>query len=163
MRNYIFAFEQERALNLDLKLNELLLLDYMLKFFQIDQIKRKRKDERFYCKLTYNKILNDLPILRIKERQLRNIIIGLENKGLIERLVELKNQMHLYVNWGLLFSTPPRGGQISTAFTFKSGTAVAHKKSQNQKSKLKSKNQLKKLKTLGFIRSLIFKIIQIKK
>lgn len=103
MRNCIFEFEQERAIKLDLKLNELLLLDYMLKFFQNDQIIQKRKDERFYCRLTYNKVLSDLPILRIKERQLRNMIITLENKGIVERFSELKNQMHLFVNWELLF------------------------------------------------------------
>ncbi len=103
MRNYIFEFEQEQALKLDLKLSELLLLDYMLKFFQCDQIKRKRRNERFYCRVTYNKVLGDLPILRIKERQLRNMLIGLENKGLVERFSELKNQMYVYVNWELLF------------------------------------------------------------
>lgn len=103
MRNYIFEFEQEQAMKLDLKLSELLLLDYMLKFFKSDRIKRKRKDERFYCRLTYNKVLGDLPILRIKERQLRNMLIRLENKGLVERFTELKNQMYVYVNWELLF------------------------------------------------------------
>ena len=71
MRNFIFEFEQEKALEFGLKLNELLLLDYMLKFFNTDRIKRQRKEERFYCRLTYKKVLGDLPILRIKERQLR--------------------------------------------------------------------------------------------
>lgn len=103
MRNYIFEFEQEQALKLDLNLKDLLLLDYMYKFFNSDQIKRQRKDEKFYCRLTYNKVLSDLPILHIKERQLRNMIIKLEAKGILERFSELKNQMHLYVDWSLLF------------------------------------------------------------
>ena len=94
-----FALEQEKALEFGLKLNELLLLDYMLKFFNTDRIKRQRKGERFYCRLTYNKVLDDLPILRIKERQLRNMIIGLEKKGIVERFSELKNQMYLYQNF----------------------------------------------------------------
>ena len=103
MRNYIFEFEQEKALEFGLKLNELLLLDYMFKFFHADRIKKQRKGERFYCRLTYNKVLGDLPILRIKERQLRNMIIGLEKKGIVERFSELKNQMYLYVDFNKLF------------------------------------------------------------
>ena len=103
MRNYIFEFEQEKALEFGLKLNELLLLDYMLKFFNTDRIKKQRKGERFYCRLTYKKVLGDLPILRIKERQLRNMIIGLEKKGIVERFSELKNQMYLYVDFNKLF------------------------------------------------------------
>ena len=103
MRNFIFEFEQEKALEFGLKLNELLLLDYMLKFFNTDRIKRQRKGERFYCRLTYKKVLGDLPILRIKERQLRNMIICLEKKGIVERFSELKNQMYLYVDFNKLF------------------------------------------------------------
>ena len=102
MRNYIFEFEQKKAIGLGLKTNDLLLLDYMLKFFNTDQIKRQRKGEKFYCRLTYNKVLSDLPILRVKERQLRNMIVALEKKGLLERLSELKNQMYLYVDFNKL-------------------------------------------------------------
>ena len=83
MRNYIFEFKQDKAIEFGLKTNDLLLLDYMLKFFNTDQIKRQRKGEKFYCRLTYNKVLSDLPILRVKERQLRNMIVTLEKKGLI--------------------------------------------------------------------------------
>ena len=53
MRHFIFEFEQEQALKLNLNLKDLLLLDYMYKFFNSDQIKRQRKDEKFYCRLTY--------------------------------------------------------------------------------------------------------------
>ena len=103
MRNYIFEFKQDKAIEFGLKTNDLLLLDYMLKFFNTDQIKRQRKGEKFYCRLTYNKVLSDLPILRVKERQLRNMIVTLEKKGLLERLSELKNQMYLYVDFNKLF------------------------------------------------------------
>ena len=103
MRNYIFEFKQDKAIEFGLKTNDLLLLDYMLKFFNTDQIKRQRKGEKFYCRLTYNKVLRDLPILRVKERQLRNMIVTLEKKGLLERLSELKNQMYLYVDFNKLF------------------------------------------------------------
>ena len=95
MRNFIFEFKQDKALELGLIVNELLLLDYMFKFFNADRIKKQRKGERFYCRLTYNKVLEDLPILRIKERQLRNMIIALKTKCVVERFSELKNQMYL--------------------------------------------------------------------
>ena len=105
MRNFIFEFEQDKALELGLKANELLLLDYMFKFFNSDRIKNQSKGERFYCRLTYKKVLDDLPILRIKERQLRNMIIALENKGVVERFSELKNQIYLYVDFKKLFGS----------------------------------------------------------
>ena len=104
MRNFIFEFEQDKALELGLKVN-VLLLDYMFKFFNADRIKKQRKGERFYCRLTYNKVLEDLPILRIKERQLRNMIIALKTKCVVERFSELKNQMYLYVDFKKLFGS----------------------------------------------------------
>ena len=118
MRDYIFEFRQEKALEFGLKLNELLLLDYMLKFFTSDQIRKKQKGERLYCKLTYNKVLTDLPILRIKERQLRNMIIQLENKGFVERLSELKNKMYLYVDFDKLLGTDLLFGSNGQATNF---------------------------------------------
>ncbi len=118
MRDFIFEFEQEQALKFGLKLNELLLLDYMFKFFTSDQIRKRQKGDRLYCKLTYNKVLTDLPILRIKERQLRNMIIQLENKGFVERLSELKNQMYLYVDFDRLLGTDLLFGSNGQAINF---------------------------------------------
>lgn len=106
MKNLIFEFEQEKVVQLNLKLKELVLLEYMLKFFKNKQIKTKAKEDKFYCRLSYKQILKDLPILCIKERQLRNLIIGLEQKGIIERFSELKNQVYLFINWDKLFSLP---------------------------------------------------------
>ncbi len=106
MKDLIFEFEQEKAIQHNLKLKELLLLEYMFKFFKNEQIKIKDKGDKFYCRLSYKQMLKDLPILRIKERQLRNLIIGLEQKGIIERFSELKNQVYLFINWDKLFSLP---------------------------------------------------------
>ena len=106
MKDLIFEFEQEKVVQLNLKLKELVLLEYMFKFFKNEEIKTKDKEDKFYCRLSYKQVLNDLPILRIKERQLRNLIIGLEQKGMIERFSELKNQVYLFVDWGKLFALP---------------------------------------------------------
>lgn len=143
MRNYIFEFEQEKALEFGLKLNELLLLDYMLKFFHTDRIKRQRKGERFYCRLTYNKVLCDLPILRIKERQLRNMIIGLEKKGIVERFSELKNQMYLYVDFNKLFGNDllnDTNGQASSCLDVGSKVPTIDNYNNNNKIKIKINN-----------------------
>jgi len=103
MRQFIFEFEQRTALELDLSLKDLLILDYMIKFFNSDSILRRRSGDDFYCRLTYKKILNDLPILHIKERQLRNIYSKLEKKGILERLSELKNQLYIKIDWDKVF------------------------------------------------------------
>lgn len=43
-----------------------------------------------------------MPVLHVKERQLRNIITSLEEKGVLQRYAELKNEMHIYVDFDIL-------------------------------------------------------------
>lgn len=90
MRNYIFEFEQQVAMRLGLNLKELLFLDYILQFVNSGNMRSKRVEGKYYFMLTYKKIIDDLPILKIKERQLRNMITRLEKMHLVERLSELK-------------------------------------------------------------------------
>ena len=103
MRNYIFEFDQEVVLRLGLKLNELLFLDYVAKFINSGNMRYKYLSGKRYYRLTYKKILEDLPVLHVKERQLRNIITSLEEKGILQRYAELKNEMHIYVDFDVLF------------------------------------------------------------
>ena len=103
MRNYIFEFDQQVVLRLGLKLNELLFLDYVAQFINSGHMRYKFISGKRYYRLTYKKILEDLPVLKIKERQLRNLIASLEEKGVLERYAELKNEMHLYVDFDVLF------------------------------------------------------------
>ena len=103
MRNYIFEFDQQIALRLGLKLNELLFLDYLAKFINSGSMRCKFIEGKRYHRLTYKKVMEDLPILKVKERQLRNIIISLESKGILQRYSELKNEMHIYVDYDVLF------------------------------------------------------------
>ena len=97
MVNKIFSFDQSIAIHKKLNIKEILLLDYIYKLFDPEDIKNKAKNDKLYCRLTYSKMLNDLPILQVKERQLRNIIIGLEKKGFLERYSELRNQLYVFV------------------------------------------------------------------
>jgi hypothetical protein len=103
MQQFIFEFNQQIALDLNLSLKDLLILDYMIKFFNSDDIQKRRSGDDSYCRLTYNKILSDLPILRVKERQLRNIYAKLEEKGILEKLSELKNQLYIKIDWDKVF------------------------------------------------------------
>lgn len=105
MRNFIFEFEQQTALNLKLKLTDLFLLDYLYKFSNSPQAKIKESQGKVYFWLTYNKVQEDLPILGIKKRQLSNIFDNLKQKGIIERLSGQKNHMYIFVNWKILTST----------------------------------------------------------
>ena len=103
MRNYIFEFDQQIVLRLGLKLNDLLFLDYLLQFVNSDYMRYKFIDQKRYYKITYKKILEDLLILNIKERQIRNLIAGLEKKEVIQRLSGEINELHLFINFDVLF------------------------------------------------------------
>ena len=74
-------------------------------------MRSKRLDGKWYFKLTYKKIIDDLPILGIKERQIRNIITKLEKLGILNRLSELKREMYLEVDFDVLF-----GNKLPTGF-----------------------------------------------
>ena len=77
-------------------------------------MRSKRLDGKWYFKLTYKKIMDDLPILGIKERQIRNIITKLEKLGVLNRLSELKREMYLEVDFDVLFGNKlPAGFNLS--------------------------------------------------
>lgn len=111
MRPKIFNFPQETVLRLGLNLKEILLLDYIEQFISSGNMRSKRLDGKWYFKLTYKKIMDDLPILGIKERQIRNIITKLEKLGILNRLSELKREMYLEVDFDVLF-----GNKLPTGF-----------------------------------------------
>lgn len=103
MRDFIFIFDQEYVISLGLKLSDLLFLDYMYKFMSSGKMRKRFYDDKWYYNITYNKILSDLPILGIKERQLRNMIISLEEKGILKRLNGKKTQLYIYIDFDRLF------------------------------------------------------------
>lgn len=103
MRNRIFIFEQQVALRLGLTLSELLLLDYLYNFMQSGCMKEVTINNIKYYKITYNKILEDLPILAIKERQLRNVFAKLEEKQIIKKTHMGKSDFYIHLNSEILF------------------------------------------------------------
>lgn len=125
MRQFVFEFEQQVAMRLGLNLKELLFLDYILQFVDSGNMRSKRVEGKYYFKLTYKKIMEDLPILKIKERQIRNMITKLENMHLVERLSELKNEMHLNVDFDALFGNKlPDGFDLSAIGFHDEGNGV---------------------------------------
>ena len=98
MHNFIFEFEQETLVKLDLNLKEILLLHYMVQFFSWDNIKKIYYENERYCFITYKKIKNDLPILNISERQIRRMFENLESKNVIKRFTKIKNHLYIYIN-----------------------------------------------------------------
>lgn len=103
MRTNIFNFPQEILLRLGLNLKEVLFLNYIEQFATSGNMRNKKVDGKWYFKLTYKKILEDLPILNIKERQIRNLIARLEKKEVIQRLSGEINELHLFINFDVLF------------------------------------------------------------
>lgn len=110
MRPKIFNFPQETLLRLGLNLKEILFLDYLQQFAGSGHMRSKRVDEKGYYKITYKKIMEDLPILNIKERQIRNMITRLEKIGIMNRLSDLKREMYLEIDFNAVygFTLPTR-------------------------------------------------------
>lgn len=104
MIDSIFNFDQSIAIEKNLNIKELLLLDYIYKMFNPEDVANKSKSEKLYCRLAYNQVLKDLPILRVRERQLRNMLISLEKKGFLERYSELRNQLYVFVEFNKLLN-----------------------------------------------------------
>ena len=110
MRPKIYNFPQETLLRLGLNLKEILFLDYLEQFAGSGHMRSKRVDEKWYYKITYKKIMDDLPILNIKERQIRNMITRLEKIGILQRLSDLKREMYLEIDFNAVygFTLPTR-------------------------------------------------------
>ena len=85
--------KQQTALEFDLNLKDLLILDYMIKCFNSDSIRRRSKWEIISIADYLQQIFKHLPISAYKERQTKKIFIQNLGKGIVERLSELKNQL----------------------------------------------------------------------
>ena len=105
MREYVFQFEQDVAIRLGLKLNELLLLDYLLNFMASGEMKSIFVDGEKYYWVSYKKIMDDLPILGIGLKQLKKIIHGIEEKGVIRKLGKLYGKLYICVDTELISGT----------------------------------------------------------
>lgn len=104
MKDYIFEFEQKRMLDYKLSLKDVVLLKYLLQFFDSGNAVCKIKDGKHFFLITYNKIMEDLPILDISRRQLGRLFHNLIEKGIIELLYYKYKNIYVWLNKDKLFT-----------------------------------------------------------
>ena len=101
MRSHIFMFSQMKVVKYNLKLSDLLILDYLNQFFESDKTQTVIHNEELYHWITYRKIKDDLPILNIDIKQIFNIISDLVEKGLIKKWKMLRDSTKVYLKLNL--------------------------------------------------------------
>ncbi len=101
MRQYIFNFSQQILVKLNLTLTEALILDYLLKFIENGTCFKNINGKK-YMWVSIKKVLDDLPILNIKERALRTILNKLEKSNIISKQT-VQNKQYIYINKNILF------------------------------------------------------------
>ena len=84
MRYSILGFNQEELIKYDIDMSDVLLLDYIQKAISQPSMIKTFEDEQPYVWLQHEKILNDLPILNIKESMLKKRLSKLVEIGLIK-------------------------------------------------------------------------------
>lgn len=109
-------FKQEFLMKKNITTQELFLIDYMVNFFSSGNAASKLVDGRLCFWLTYDKVLSDLPLLKVQKRQLQRLFSNLEEKNIIKKYVE-DNQMYItFTNelWNVYdrFDTPYGGEDI---------------------------------------------------
>lgn len=88
MRYSILGFNQEKVMQTDLDLTDLMLLQYIMQANGNPDMKHIVKDDVSYVWLSHEKILKDLPILRISEGTLRNRLLNLKKSRWIISVTE---------------------------------------------------------------------------
>ena len=83
MRYSILGFNQEELIKYDIDMSDVLLMDYIQKALSQPSMCKTFKDGQPYVWLHHSKILEDLPILNIKESMLKKRIANLIEIGLI--------------------------------------------------------------------------------
>ncbi len=101
MRSHIFMFSQLKMIKYKLKLNDLLILDYLNQFFESDKTQTVIYNEELYHWITYRKIKDDLPGLYIDIKQIFNVINNLVEKGLIKKWKALRDSTKVYLKLNL--------------------------------------------------------------
>ena len=88
MRRTVFGFNQQKAIELGLTTNELLLLHYIHLAQTAPKMLHKEIDGVSYVYLSHKHIRNDLPILGYSEGTLKNKLSDLKNRGVIQSVLD---------------------------------------------------------------------------
>lgn len=86
MRYSILGFNQEELIKYNIDMTDVLLMDYIQKALSQPSMIKTMKNEQPYVWLQHTKILEDLPILNIKEGMLKKRLAKLIELGLIESI-----------------------------------------------------------------------------
>jgi hypothetical protein len=81
------GFNQEELIKYDVDMSDVLLLDYIQKALSQPSMIKVTEGEQPYVWLCHSKILEDLPILNIKESMLKKRLANLIDIGLIDSVV----------------------------------------------------------------------------
>lgn len=92
MRYSILGFNQEELIKYDIDMTDVLLLDYIQKALSQPSMIKTTKDGQPYVWLQHSKILEDLPILNIKESMLKKRIAKLVEMDLIQSITIANTQ-----------------------------------------------------------------------
>lgn len=92
MRYSILGFSQEELIKYNIDMTDVLLLDYIQKALSQPSMVKTVKDAQPYVWLQHSKILEDLPILNIKESMLKKRIAKLVEMDLIQSITTANTQ-----------------------------------------------------------------------
>jgi len=98
MRKFVNNLYQEVCKFLKLNLKETTILEYLLDFINSGYMQSKIIDNEKYFWISYEKILEDLPILNVEKRRLARIIQGIQSKGVIEIKHKCGNKVYIRFN-----------------------------------------------------------------
>ncbi len=96
MKKKIFNYDQDRLLDANLDLKELLILDYIAHFKNTGKMDEHILENKSWNWITPNKIAEDLPILGLKKESVRNILknyLGIKPKNWDERFEKFSESM----------------------------------------------------------------------
>ena len=83
MKYTLHGFNQQKACELDLGLDELAILRWFIDFRDTDRMEHREIDGKVYYWVVYNKVLEDLPILKCNVRSVGNKFKNLEKAGIL--------------------------------------------------------------------------------
>ena len=103
MKKYILGFRQAMAVKYNLTANDLLLLSYINDYIDsgIALVKTYHYEE--YYKITFQKIIDDLPVAFNNRRSLYRSLRKLESKRLVKIYNDNQQRLYLLLNYKAIF------------------------------------------------------------
>ena len=104
MRSTIFEFSQEMALKKGLNPKDLLLLSYLFNWIQSGNVLFRWINKVEYFKITYNKILKDLPIVFKNRLNIYRCLKKLEKSEVLKIYNDNQKRLYVALNYNALLA-----------------------------------------------------------